>query len=247
MRTILITGGGRGIGAATARLAAEHGYRVAINYARDAESAEQLASELTSQGAHAITLRADVSRESEVEALFEGFERHFGALDVLVNNAGVVDRQSRVDAMHEPRLLRMFAINVIGTMLCAAAAVRRMSTGRGGTGGAIVNVSSAAARLGSSGEYVDYAASKAAVDTFTIGLAREVAGEGIRVNAVRPGIISTDIHASGGDPGRAERLGPMLPMRRSGSAEEVARAIMWLASDQASYCTGSILDITEGR
>jgi NAD(P)-dependent dehydrogenase (short-subunit alcohol dehydrogenase family) len=246
-KIMLVTGGGRGIGAATALLAASRGYAVAINYLRDEESAQKTAASIVAGGGRAVVIQADVTREADVERLFARVDVALGRVDVLVNNAGVVDVQSRVDAMSEARLLRMFRINVIGSFLSAREAVRRMSTSRGGSGGSIVNVSSAASKHGSAGEYVDYAASKAAIDTFTLGLAREVAGEGIRVNAVRPGIIRTEIHASGGDAERAERMAPSLPMRRAGTPEEVAAAILWLASDESSYCTGSILDVAGGR
>lgn len=245
--TVVVTGGGRGIGAATAKLAALRGYSVAINYLHDEASAESVVEGIRASGREALAVRADVSRGSDVKQLFEAIDRAFGAPSVLVNNAGIVDEKARVDEIREERLQRMFGINVIGSMLCAAEAVQRMSTRNGGSGGSIVNVSSAAARLGSPGEFVDYAASKAAIDTFTLGLAKEVASEGIRVNAVRPGIITTDIHASGGDPTRAERMAPELPMRRAGTPDEVARAILWLASSDASYCTGSILDVAGGR
>jgi NAD(P)-dependent dehydrogenase (short-subunit alcohol dehydrogenase family) len=246
-KIMLVTGGGRGIGAATARLAASRGYAVAINYLRDEESARKIAAVIVAGGARAVVIQANVAREADAERRFARVDETLGRVDVLVNNAGVVDIQSRVDAMSEARLLRMFQINVIGSFLCAREAVRRMSTSRGGSGGSIVNVSSAASKHGSAGEYVDYAASKAAIDTFTLGLAREVAGEGIRVNAVRPGIVRTEIHASGGDPDRAERMAPGLPMRRAGTRGEVAAAILWLASDESSYCTGSILDVAGGR
>jgi NAD(P)-dependent dehydrogenase (short-subunit alcohol dehydrogenase family) len=244
---MLITGGSRGIGAATARLAAAQGYALAVGYVRDEPAAEALVREIRAAGGRAIAVRADVSREADVWRLFETVDRELGTLSVLVNSAGVVGRTARVDEMNEERLRRILGINVIGSMLCAGQAVRRMSTAKGGAGGSIVNVSSAAARHGSPAEYVDYAASKGAIDSFTIGLAKEIAAEGIRVNAVRPGIIETEIHASGGDPGRAARLGPTVPMRRAGSAVEVANAILWLASSAASYCTGAILDVAGGR
>jgi NAD(P)-dependent dehydrogenase (short-subunit alcohol dehydrogenase family) len=244
---MLITGGGRGIGAATARLAAARGYSVAANYLNDERAANAVVSEIRASGGSAAAIRADVSHESDVERLFREAERDLGPLSALVNNAGIVDLKARVDEIHEPRLQRMMAVNVIGSFLCAAEAVRRLSTLHGGRGGNIVNVSSAASKHGSPREYVDYAASKAAIDVFTLGLAREVAAEGIRVNAVRPGIIDTEIHASSGDPARARRLAPELPMHRPGTAEEVANAILWLVSDEASYCTGTILDVAGGR
>jgi NAD(P)-dependent dehydrogenase (short-subunit alcohol dehydrogenase family) len=245
--TVVVTGGGRGIGAATARLAAAQAYAVAVGYVRDERAAEALVHDIRESGGKAIAVQGDVSREADVARLFRTVDRELGTLAILVNNAGVVDRKARIDEIDEPRLRRMLGINVIGSVLCAAEAVRRMSTAKGGAGGSIVNVSSAASRHGSPGEYVDYAASKGAIDSFTIGLAKEVAAEGIRVNAVRPGIIATDIHASGGDPGRAQRLAPVVPMQRPGSAAEVARAILWLASSAASYCTGAILDVSGGR
>jgi NAD(P)-dependent dehydrogenase (short-subunit alcohol dehydrogenase family) len=246
-RALLVTGGGRGIGAATARLAAERGYVVAVNYVRDAPAAERLVHEIRELGGAAVSIQADVSRQDEVERLFAAVDRELGPLSALVNNAGVVDLATRLADVDEERLLRMFGVNVIGSMLCAAQAVRRMSTARGGRGGSIVNVSSVAAKHGSPGEYVDYAASKGAIDTFTLGLAKEVAAEGIRVNAVRPGIIATELHASSGDAERAERLAPTLPLQRPGTALEVARAILWLTSDEASYCTGTIVDVAGGR
>jgi NAD(P)-dependent dehydrogenase (short-subunit alcohol dehydrogenase family) len=244
---VIITGGGRGIGAATAQLAAEAGYAVVVNYLHDADSAQRVVGDIRARGSHALAVAADVSVEADVERMFASVQDAFGAPSALVNNAGVVDRGSRVDQMSAARITRMFSTNVLGSFLCAAAAVRCMSTRYGGRGGSIVNVSSAAAKHGSPGEYVDYAASKAAIDTFTLGLAREVASEGVRVNAVRPGIIRTDIHASGGDPARAERMAPSLPMLRAGEPEEVARAILWLCSPAASYCTGSIIDVSGGR
>jgi NAD(P)-dependent dehydrogenase (short-subunit alcohol dehydrogenase family) len=244
---LLVTGGSRGIGAATARLAAARGYDVCIAYATRGDAADALVGEVVSAGGRALAVQADVSREADVEFLFAQAERALGPPRALVNNAGIVAPAQRVEAMSAARVERMLAVNVLGSLLCAREAVRRMSTRHGGTGGAIVNVSSAASRLGSPGEYVDYAASKGAVDTFTLGLAREVATEGIRVNAVRPGLIHTEIHASGGDPGRVERLQANVPMQRGGTAEEVAEAILWLCSDAASYVTGAILDVSGGR
>lgn len=246
-RVLLITGAGRGIGAATARLAASRGWDVVVNCARDLAAAESVAADVRAAGRRAMVVAADVADESAVQAMFAEIDREFGALHGLVNNAGVVDVAQRVDEMSLARLQRMFAINVFGSMLCAREAVRRMSTRFGGSGGAIVNVSSVAARLGSPGQYVDYAAAKAAVDTFTHGLALEVAAEGVRVNAVRPGIVETDIHASGGQPDRAWRLAPLVPMQRPGRPDEIAAAIVWLLSGEASYATGAILDISGGR
>ncbi|HEX4353994.1 MAG TPA: SDR family oxidoreductase [Polyangiales bacterium] len=244
---LIVTGASRGIGAATARLAAKRGYRVVVNFARDAQAAQAVVASIAADGGEATALQADVSREDEVRRLFERVDALFGAPAVLVNNAGVVDVKARVDQMDAARVRRMFEINVIGSFICAGEAVRRMSTRHGGAGGSIVNVSSAAARHGSPGDYVDYAASKGAIDTFTLGLAREVAGEGIRVNAVRPGIVKTEIHASGGIPDRAEQMAPLIPIQRAGEAEEIAHAILWLASSDASYCTGAILDVAGGR
>ena len=248
---LLVTGGGRGIGAATARLAATQGWDVAINYARDEAAAEAVADEVRALGRRALTLCADVADEGQVRAMFDTLDRQahqgMGPLAGLVNNAGVVDVAARVDEMTGARLQRMFGVNVFGTMFCAREAVRRMSSRHGGAGGAIVNLSSAAARLGSPGQYVDYAAAKGAVDAFTLGLAREVAAEGVRVNAVRPGVIDTEIHASGGQPDRAARLAPALPMQRPGTADEVAQAIVWLLSPAASYTTGALLDVSGGR
>ena len=245
--SLLITGGSRGIGAAAAVLAARHGWDVAINYTRDAAAAERVAAQVRAAGRRALVLQADVSDEAQVLAMYTAVDKEFGRLSGLVNNAGVVDMPARVDEMSLQRLMRMFAINLTGSFLCAREAVKRMSTKHGGKGGVIVNLSSAAARLGSPGQYVDYAAAKAGIDTFTLGLAREVATEGIRVNAVRPGIIDTEIHASGGQPDRARRLAPQVPMQRPGSAAEVAAAIVWLLSDEASYTTGALLDVTGGR
>lgn len=244
---LLITGGGRGIGAAVARLAAAQGWDVAVNTVRDMASAQAVAAEVQALGRRALAVRADVSDEAAVRALFARVDAELGPLRGLVNNAGVVDIAQRVDEMSLARWQRMFAINVQGTFLCTREALRRMSTQHGGTGGSIVNLSSAAARLGSAGQYVDYAAAKAAIDTFTLGVAREVAHEGVRVNAVRPGIIDTDIHASGGQPDRVQRMAPQVPMQRAGTAEEVAQAVVWLLSDQASYTTGSVLDVAGGR
>ncbi len=246
-QALFITGGGRGIGAATARLAAAQGFDLAINYTRDEAAAQAVAAFARGLGRRALVLRGDVAVEADVLAMFGTIDREFGALHGLVNNAGVVDVASRVEAMSAARLTRMFAINVIGAMLCAREAVKRMSTARGGAGGVIVNLSSAAARIGAAGQYVDYAAAKGAIDTFTLGLAREVATEGIRVNAVRPGIIETEIHASGGQPGRAAQMATSVPMQRAGSADEVAQAILWLLSPASSYTTGAVIDVTGGR
>jgi NAD(P)-dependent dehydrogenase (short-subunit alcohol dehydrogenase family) len=244
---VLITGASRGIGAACARICAEAGWDVALNYARDRAAADTVAAEVRAIGRRALVLQADVAVDAEVRAMFAAIDRELGPLAGLINNAGVVDVASRVDAMSVERLQRMFAINVFGSFYCAREAVLRMSTKHGGAGGAIVNLSSAAARLGGAGQYVDYAAAKGAIDSFTIGLAREVAGEGVRVNAVRPGIIETDIHASGGAPDRARQMAPLVPMQRAGSADEVARAVLWLLSGEASYVTGSFVDVTGGR
>ena len=244
---LLVTGGGRGIGAATARLAARQGWSVAVNYARDSLAADEVVRAIRAEGGQAMSVQADVSDEAQVVSLFERIDARFGRLTGLVNNAGVVDVSARVDQMDAQRLHRMFDINVIGSMLCAREAVRRMSTLHGGEGGAIVNVSSAASRLGSPGQYVDYAAAKGAIDAFTIGLAKEVAAEGIRVNAVRPGLIETDIHASGGLPNRVRDLAHTVPMQRGGTADEVAQAIVWLLSPAASYTTMTLMDISGGR
>jgi NAD(P)-dependent dehydrogenase (short-subunit alcohol dehydrogenase family) len=246
-RALLITGASRGIGAATALRAAAAGWDVAVNCARDLGAAEAVAVQVRAAGRRALVVQADVADEAAVLAMFGRIDAELGVLGGLVNNAGVVDAAARVDAMSVSRLQRMFAINVIGSMVCAREALLRMSTRHGGAGGVIVNLSSAAARLGSPGQYVDYAAAKGAIDTFTLGLAREVAAEGVRVNGVRPGIIATDIHASGGEPDRAERLAPMVPMQRAGTADEVAAAIVWLLSAEASYVTGTTIDVAGGR
>lgn len=246
-KVVLITGGSRGIGAATALLAARHGYAVAVNYTANSLAADEVVRLIRADGGQAITVQGDVAREPDVLAMFEKVDAKFGRLSALVNNAGVVDQTSRVDGMSLERLQRMFAVNVFGSFLCAREAVKRMSTHYGGIGGAIVNVSSAAARLGSPGQYVDYAAAKGAIDTFTIGLAKEVAAEGIRVNAVRPGIIETEIHASGGLPNRVRDVAPQVPMQRAGTAHEVAQSIVWLLGEEAGYSTGALLDVAGGR
>jgi NAD(P)-dependent dehydrogenase (short-subunit alcohol dehydrogenase family) len=246
-KVLLVTGAGRGIGAATARLAAQRGYSVCVNYKRREDDAKRVVAEIEAGGGRAIAIRADISLDDDVGRMFEACDRQFGIISGLVNNAGVVELQSRLEGIDTARLQRVFATNVFGAFACARQAVRRMSTKRGGVGGAIVNVSSAAARLGSAGEYLDYAASKGAVDTFTVGLAREVAEEGIRVNSVRPGFIYTEMHASGGEPGRVDRVKESVPMKRGGTADEVARAILWLLSEEASFTTGSFVDVTGGR
>lgn len=244
---MVITGASRGIGAATARMAAQRGYAVCVNYRADKSAADALTTDIVRSGGKAIAVAADVALESDVDRLFRTVDRELGAPEALVNNAGVLETQMRVEAMSAERIARIFAINVIGSMLCAREAIRRMSTEHGGRGGAIVNVSSMAARLGGPNEYVDYAASKGAIDTFTVGLAKEVAGAGIRVNAVRPGLIYTDMHASGGEPARIERLKHSVPLQRGGQPEEVAAAILWLLSDEASYTTGTFIDVSGGR
>jgi NAD(P)-dependent dehydrogenase (short-subunit alcohol dehydrogenase family) len=245
--TILITGASRGIGAATARLAAARGYAVCVNYRTNTAAAQSVVTSIVDGGGRAVAVQADVGHEPDVVRLFETCDRELGRLTALVNNAGVLETQMRVEAMDAGRIQRVFAANVTGSFLCAREAVKRMSTKHGGEGGAIVNVSSGAARLGSPGEYVDYAAAKGAIDTFTIGLAQEVAQDGIRVNAVRPGFIYTDIHASGGEPNRVDRVKAFVPMKRGGTAVEVAHAILWLLSDEASFTTGAFIDVTGGR
>jgi NAD(P)-dependent dehydrogenase (short-subunit alcohol dehydrogenase family) len=246
-KIILITGGSRGIGAATAHLAALQGYAVAISYLHNRAAADAVVATITTAGGQALAVQADVALEANVLRMFEQVDKSLGRITALVNNAGVLEVQSRVEHMTAERIMRVFATNVLGSFLCAREAVRRMSTAHGGPGGAIVNLSSRASKLGSPGEYVDYAASKAAVDTLTLGLAKEVAAEGIRVNAVSPGLIETEIHASGGEPGRVERLKASVPMGRGGTSEEVAQAVLWLLSDAASYTTGTCLDVSGGR
>lgn len=246
-KIVIITGGSRGIGAATARLAAASGYAVCISYLRNSEAADAVAQDIVNAGGKAMAVAADVSVEDDIMRLFEQVDAQLGRVTALVNNAGILERHMRVEEMDAGRLSRVLAANVIGSFLCAREAVKRMSTRHGGSGGAIVNLSSAASRLGSPNEYVDYAASKGAIDTFTLGLSKEVAAEGIRVNAVRPGVIYTDIHADGGEPGRVDRVKSAVPMLRGGQPDEVAKAILWLLSDEASYSTGAILDVTGGR
>ena len=246
-KIVLVTGGSRGIGAAAALLAARQGWAVAVNYSHQVQAADEVVKQILDQGGRAMALQADVSQEDQVLRMFDAIDRQWGPLNGLVNNAGVVDVTARVDEMTVARWRRMFDINVIGSFLCAREAVRRMSTRHGGAGGSIVNVSSAAARLGSPAHYVDYAAAKAAIDAMTVGLAQEVGGEGVRVNAVRPGLIETQIHASGGLPDRVRDLAHLVPMQRGGQAHEVAQAIVWLLSDEASYTTMALLDVSGGR
>jgi len=246
-KILLITGGSRGIGAATARLAAARGYDVCVNYRRNRDAADRVVKEIEAAGARALAVAADVSREDDVRRLFDACDTSLGRLDALVNNAGILETQMRLDAMDATRISRVLATNVVGPFICAREAVKRMSRKYGGQGGAIVNVSSGAARLGSPGEYIDYAASKGALNSMTIGLSREVAEEGIRVNAVLAGHIYTELHASGGEPDRIERVKDQVPMKRGGTADEVARAILWLLSDEASYVTGSLLDVAGGK
>lgn len=246
-RVAIITGASRGIGAATAMLAGSRGYAVCVNYLRGADAAREVADSIVAAGGDAIAVAADVSAEADVARLFESVDRELGPVTALVNNAGILERQMRVEEIDAARIRRVLDTNVVGSFLCAREAVRRMSTKRGGRGGAIVNVSSGAARWGSPDEYVDYAASKGAIDTMTVGLAKEVAAEGIRVNAVRPGLVMTGIHAAGGEPGRVERLKSSVPLGRGGMPEEVATAILWLLSDEASFTTGAIIDVSGGR
>ncbi len=246
-RTVLVTGGGRGIGAATSWLAAQRGWAVAVNYTSGTAAAQGMVARIRDAGGTACAVQADVSDEAQVMAMFEAIDAELPPLGGLVNNAGVVDVQARVDVITMTRLQRMFAINVFGTFICAREAIKRMSTVHGGSGGCIVNLSSAAARIGAAGQYVDYASAKGAIDVFTMGLAKELALEGVRVNAVRPGIIATEIHASGGTPDRAQQMAPMVPMQRVGTAEECAEAILWLMSDASSYTTGAVIDVTGGR
>lgn len=246
-KVIVITGGSRGIGAATARLAASRGYAVCVNYHKNKAAADAVVGEIEANGGKAMAISADISLESDVKTLFRVVDAQLGPINALVNNAGILEKQMRVEDVDAARLNRIFSANVVGSFLCAREAVKRMSTKHGGQGGAIVNVSSAASRLGSAGEYVDYAASKGAIDTFTTGLSREVADEGIRVNAVRPAFIYTDMHADGGEPGRVDRIKEFLPMKRGGHPIEVANAILWLLSDEASYTTGTFIDLAGGR
>lgn len=242
MKVLVVTGGGRGIGAATARLAAHSGYRVCVNYRKQKDAAETLAREIGG-----LAIQGDVASEADVVRLFQAVDEKLGRVNVLVNNAGIVDRGARLESMSAERIQRMLAVNVLGSFLCAREAVKRMSKRNGGAGGAIVNLSSIAAKLGAPGEYVDYAAAKGAIDTFTIGLAKEVGADGIRVNCVRPGVIRTEIHLASGDPARVDRIGSAAPLGRAGEADEVARTILWLASDEASYISGALLDVSGGR
>lgn len=246
-KVLIVTGGSRGIGAATARLAAQQGYAVCLSYLNNRHAADEVVAAIIATGGVAMAVKADVAVEQDVVRLFEQVDASLGRVTALVNNAGILEKQSRVEDMDAARVSRIFATNVIGSFVCAREAIRRMSTKHGGAGGAIVNLSSRASRLGAPNEYVDYAASKGAIDTFTVGLAKELAAEGIRVNAVSPGIIHTDIHASGGDPDRVERMKDVVPMKRGGTAEEVARAVLWLLSADSSYTTGASIDVAGGR
>ncbi|HTV02982.1 MAG TPA: SDR family oxidoreductase [Luteitalea sp.] len=244
---ILITGGSRGIGAATARIAAARGYDIAFTYLERVDTATTLATELTTTGARVVPIQADVAQEADVLRVFTTVDRELGTLSALVNNAGILEQQMRLDAMSAERWVRVLTTNVVGSFVCAREAVLRMSTRHGGRGGAIVNLSSMASKIGGANEYIDYAASKGAIDSMTLGLAREIATEGVRVNCVRPGPIRTEIHASGGEPGRVDRIGPSIPIGRGGEPEEVAAAVMFLLSDEASYITGTIVDVSGGR
>jgi len=246
-KVLIVTGGSRGIGAATAKLAATQGYAVCVNYLHNQQAADAVVADIQASGGIAIAMQADLAVEAQIEALFERVDQELGPLTALVNNAGILEQQSSLLDMDQGRLQRVFAANVIGPMLCAREAVKRMSVKLGGKGGAIVNVSSVASRLGAPAEYIDYAASKGALDSFTLGLSKEVADQGIRVNSVRPGFIYTDIHASGGEPGRVDRIKDSIPMKRGGQPEEVAQAILWLLSEQASYATGTFIDLAGGR
>ena len=246
-KVLIVTGGSRGIGAATARIAGRRGYAVCVNFLKNKVAAKQIVDKINTDGGQAIAVGADISKEEEVLELFSTVDDRLGKISALVNNAGILESQMRIEDMDAMRLNRVFLTNITGSILCAREAVKRMSIKNGGNGGTIVNLSSAAARLGSPGEYIDYAASKGAIDTFTRGLAQEVAEEGIRVNAVRPGVIETDIHASGGEPGRVERIKDTIPLKRGGKPEEVARSIMWLLSSESSYTTGALLEVSGGR
>jgi len=246
-RPVIITGASRGIGAATARLAARRGYAVCVNFRRNRDSAESVARDIVAGGGEAVAVQADVSVEADVVRLFETCDATLGRVSALVNNAATLESQMRVETMDAARIGRVFAVNVIGSFICAREAIKRMSTRYGGAGGCIVNISSGAARQGAPDEYVDYAATKGAIDTFTVGLAREVVLDGIRVNAVRPGLIDTELHASGGEPNRVDRVQALVPMKRPGTADEVAAAVLWLLSNEATFTTGSILDVTGGR
>ena len=244
---MIITGASRGIGAATARLAAQNGFAVAVSYHKNEIAAQTVVSDIMAGGGKAIALQADISKEEDILRLFSETDRLLGNLSSLINNAGILERQMRLEDMDAPRLNRIFSTNITGQFICAREAVKRMSVKQGGQGGAIVNVSSVASRTGAPNEYIDYAASKGAIDAFTIGLSKELAAEGIRVNAVRPAFIYTDIHADGGEPGRVDRIKESIPMKRGGTAEEVAEAILWLASEKSSYSTGTFIDVTGGR
>ena len=246
-KVLIVTGGSRGIGAATVRIAGRRGYAVCVNFLKNKVAAKQIVDKINADGGQAIAVGADISKEEEVLELFSTVDDRLGKISALVNNAGILESQMRIEDMDSKRLNRVFLTNITGSILCAREAVKRMSIKNGGNGGTIVNLSSAAARLGSPGEYIDYAASKGAIDTFTRGLAQEVAEEGIRVNAVRPGVIETDIHASGGEPGRVERIKDTIPLKRGGKPEEVARSIMWLLSSESSYTTGALLEVSGGR